>query len=138
MTLAELIATMPNEGAASDAEVLAWLDGDVTVYVDVNWLDLSMWVAGNGYRPTLIAAAASGTDARKTAAQHILDCISAGQPLYASDARVRTALAAAIPAGAARDALLALASETKSRWATVMSEMDDPSKLFWIGVARNG
>ena len=100
----------------TDADVLAWLLADVTVYVDVSWLDLSMWVAQYNLRPALKAAATSGTDAQQTAAQHILDCIAAGQPLYGSDSRVRTAIASAIPAGAARAALIAMATSSAPRW----------------------
>lgn len=138
MTLAELINSEPLNAARTDAEVLAWLNESVNTFMDVGWLDLCMWVAQHAYRPTLVTAASIGTDAQKTAAQHVLDCIAAGQPLSASDSRVRAVVASAIPAGQPRTDLLALATKTMTRWSTVVSEMDDPSKLYWIQVARNG
>lgn len=102
----------------SDADVLAWLEESVTTYVDISWLDLSMWVAKHNLRPSLISAAAStgGTAALRTAAQHILDCITADQPLYASDERVRTVIGTAMPDGAARDDLVAMATTQVPRY----------------------
>lgn len=114
--LRALIDTEPLNAARTDDQVLAWLQEATSTFVDVSWLDLCMWVATQGYRPTLAAAATSGnTDQVKTAAQHVLDCIAAGQPLFASDSRVRNAIAAAIPAGTARTALLALATASVTR-----------------------
>jgi len=116
ITLTELIASEPANAARSDAQVLAWLTASVDTFVDVSWLDLSMWIAENDLRKT-IASRVGGTDAAvSTAAQHIVDCIAAGQPLAASDARVRTTIAKAMPAGAARNALLALATKSVKRW----------------------
>lgn len=136
MTLAELIASEPANAGRTDAEVLAWLNGTVPVFRDVSWLDLSMWIAENDLRQVIASRVGDADAATSTAAQHIVDCIVAGQPLAASDFRVRTTIAKAMPAGAARDALLALATTQTTRWSTVMREMDDASKLYYIAEAR--
>lgn len=127
MTLKELIDSEAANATRTDAEVLAWLNESVTAYVDIAWLDLGMWVAKHNLRPSLITAATAtgGTAALRTAAQHILDCIAAGQPLYASDERVREVIGTAMPAGAARDDLVAMATTQKTRWAA--SEISDPT-----------
>ena len=117
MTLAELIASDVENATRTDAEVLTWLNAAVTSHIDISWLDLSMWMATYDLRPSLIASATTGTDQLRTAAQHLLDCITAGQPLYASDARVRTTISAAIPAGTARTALVDMGRTQKARWA---------------------
>lgn len=102
----------------SDADVLAWLEESVTTYVDISWLDLGMWVAKHNLRPSLVTAATAtgGTAALRTTAQHILDCITAGQSLYASDERVRTVIGTAMPDGPAREDLVAMATTQMPRY----------------------
>ena len=116
MTLRELIDSEPANAARTDAQVFAWVLELAPAFKDVSWLNLSMWVAENDLRPTLLASASTGTAARATGAQFILDTIASGQPLYTSDARVRAVLLKAIAAGAARDALVALAATQAPRY----------------------
>ena len=118
MTLAELIASDAENATRTDAEVLTWLNTLITAFVDVDWLELTVWLHTSGITRTALAAAASsgGTAATQTAAQHILDCVTAGQPLSASDERVRNLVQASSLAGAAKSALTALATRQKARW----------------------
>ena len=116
MTLAELIASDAQNATRTNDEVLAWLSAlTETVHLDISWLDLSMWMQQHDMRPSLITSATTGTDRQRTAAQHLLDCIAAGQPLYSSDSRVRATISAAIPAGAARTALVDMGRQTLPR-----------------------
>jgi len=118
MTLRTYLDThRPDWRDESDADVLAWLLEPVTTYDDVSWLDLSMWMTAYNLRPAITTASQSGaTDAIKTAAQHLLDCITAGQPLHASDIRVRAVISSAIPAGAARNALIDMSMRSVPRY----------------------
>lgn len=144
MTLEELINSDRANAGRTDAERLAWLNEAVSVFVDVSWLDLGMWVAQHNLRPSLITAATAtgGTAAIRTAAQHILDCIAAGQPLYASDERVREVIGTAMPAGDARDDLVAMATTLIPRWNGVtdwrdpMDSAEQARRLHDIGEAR--
>lgn len=115
MTLAELVATEPLNASRTDQQVLDWCNELVADWQDVSWLDLSMWVAGADLRPALNTAVSSGTDAQKTAAQHLLDCLAAGQPLYATDARVRSTISKAV-SGQVRTDLITLATTQVPRW----------------------
>lgn len=136
MTLSELIATMPDEATATDAEVLAWLVEDVDTWQDIPWLDLTVWTHTSGITRSTLTTAAGGTGATATAAQHVLDCIVAGQPLSASDQRVRDLIAASSLSSAQKNALTALATVQVPRWN--FGAIDEYSKLAHIAEARNG
>lgn len=116
MTLKDLIDSDPANSSRTDQQVLAWLTAEVNTWVDVSWLDLSMWIGGNDLRPTLVNKISSGTNAEKTAAQHLIDCLVAGQPLSSSDSRVRAVIAKAIPDSPVRDELLSMATASVQRW----------------------
>jgi hypothetical protein len=118
VTLTALIATMPGEATATDADVLAWLHETVPGWQDVPWLEFAVWLHTQGLTRAALTTAATtgGTVATQTAAQHLLDCLTAGQPLSASDSRVRAIVnASGLPAGA-KTALIALATTTAVRW----------------------
>lgn len=127
MTLAELIATMPGESTATDAEVLTWLQTAVDTWQDIPWLELTIWTHTSGVdRPTLETAASSGATVEdRTAAQHVIDCINAGQPLSASKQQVRDIIGASSLSGTAKTALTALATTQAPRWT-----FRDPSRAM--------
>lgn len=115
VALKTLIDSEPLNAARNDAEVLAWLNESVSTFKDVEWIDFSMWISEFDLRSQIENAITSGTDAARTAATFFVDTLRAGQPLYSSRADVRTTIAKGIPAGAARDALVALATTSVSR-----------------------
>ena len=118
-TLRELIDSEPANAGRTDAEVLAWLLEPVTLYVDIEWIDLVLWPHANGLtRAVMQSAATSGTTANQTAAQHLLDCINAGQPLAASRADIRALIIASSLPTSAKNALAALATSSAERWRT--------------------
>lgn len=101
----------------TDAQVLTWLDGTVTQFVDVPWLEVRIWAHGQGIdKPTLDTQISAGTTAvNRTAAAYIADVMSTGQTLEASDQRVRDILNASALPSAAKTALIALASKQVPR-----------------------
>lgn len=116
MTLAELIASEPLNAGRTDQQVLDWCNEFVNDWQDVSWLDLSMWITTNDLRGTIITRTKDADAAVATAAQHIVDCITAGQPLAMTDSRVRATLNKALPVGTVRDALVTLATKQIPRW----------------------
>jgi len=117
--LKALIDSEPLNAGRTDAEVLSWLGESVSVFVDVPWLDVAMWLVAQGIdRATLTTQATSGSAANKTAAQYIIDVITAGQPLQATDQRVRDTIAASGLTTGQKQALLALATEQRPRYST--------------------
>ena len=113
MTLAELLATEPYD-VMTDADAAAAINAaTVSVWQDVPWLELGLWAHAQLLtRAALETAATSGTDANRTAAQHVLDCLNAGQPLSARDSRIRDLVAASSLSGPAKQALVTLATTT--------------------------
>ena len=108
---------MPGEPTATNADVFAWLTQSVNTWQDVSWLELQIWMHEQGLtRAILDTAATTGSTANRTAARYLLDTITAGVPLYATDARVRTLLAASSLSAAMINALTARATIQLPRW----------------------
>ncbi len=128
----------------TDADLLTWLLADVTVYVDIEWRELEKWMMRHGLGETIDNLVSSGaTPAIKTAARHVRNCIAAGQPLYTSDAEIRSLISAALPAGAARTDLIAMATSSAPRyasagvdWAQPWTASEEPRALVDIARAR--
>lgn len=139
MILEELIDSAPANAGRTDQEVLDWLDETVSQWVDIPWLEFQIWRHAEGVTNAMLETVAAGVDStRATAAQYMLDVVSAGQPFSASDPRVRTLIVdAALPAGMMAS-LQALAQVSVPRWLTQTehADMDSASKLYWIGEAR--
>lgn len=118
-TLKVLIDAEPTNAARSDAEVLGWLQESVGTWQDIPWLDVAMWLVAQGIdRATLTTQATTGTAANKTAAQYVLDVITAGQPLQATDQRVRDTITASGLTAPQKAALVALATISAPRYRT--------------------
>lgn len=121
-SLRALIDGEAQNAGRTDLEVLVWLHESVQRWIDVPWLEIQMWLTAQGItRADLITAAGAGTPANRTAAQYILDTISAGMPLYASDERVRSVVAASALSTGAKNALVALAQQMVPRYTLAWS-----------------
>lgn len=118
MTLAELIDSEPANAGRTDQAVLDWLDEVMTSWQDVSWLELTVWLHESGITRADLSTAAAGTGATATAAQHIIDCVAAGQVLSASDSRIRSLINASSLSGAAKASLTAAAQTSSPRWAS--------------------
>lgn len=114
--LRTLLLEAPEAIRTNARQLLTWATQDTARFEDVPWRDLVIWVAEYDLRPGLQQLLTTGDDARKTAVQFILDCITAGQALPLSDSRVLTIVGKALPSGPARDALVALARKSVPRW----------------------
>lgn len=154
MTLIDLIKTKSGYVDASDptdAVVLTWLDKEVTVWVDLPWLEYAIWLDSvDGYalledcKAGTIADGSAATKAQRAAAGLALAIVNAGQDLITTRTEVRASFVKLVPAvfsEIARDALLALAQKTVQRWETQNQfpravNMGDFSKLFHIGGVR--
>lgn len=136
--IAYLDANRPNWRTEPLQDVVAWTHETVSVWVDIPWLDFQMWVASFDLRPTITGLISTGTAAQKTAAQYFLDVLMSGQVVSASDARVRAVVDKALPNGAARTALLELASNPVEHWAVMgwRTDYDDVIRAEIIGRAR--
>lgn len=116
MTLADLIASDPDNAARSDAEVLAWLRELVQDFVNVDWQTFYEWRHVEGITSTQLQTAAAGTGATATAAQYFLDLTAAGQELATSRPAVRTLIMESDLPAAKRATLQALATVSVPRW----------------------
>ncbi len=139
--LKTLIDSEPLNAAKTDAEVLTWLNEDVTSYADVPWLDYAIWLSGNGGVSKMQNEVNNASQEIANGCQLGLAILNAGQPLSLSRTEVRTDLGVLVGAGKPfttdeRDALLAVSAEAKARWLTVMRNMDDVSKLHHIAEVR--
>lgn len=141
--IADIIATMPGESTATDAEVLAWLQEEVTVYVAIPWTRYVVLLGGRGWYSTRLESvvADDGQDAAdRRAADLLLSVLRSGQALAADDADVRGILQAApsLPEGLKSD-LVSAASLSVPRFSAASLRDyggDDDSWLYHIAAAR--
>lgn len=134
-----LDANRPSWRAEPIADLVTWSRMTTIVYLDIPWLDVQMWCGEFDLRPTIAGLVSTGTAAQKTAAQYVLDVLTSGQELAASDLRVRAVIDKALPAGAARTALLALSQRTVSHWQAMgLHDTGDDGRVYHLLRARNG
>lgn len=140
MDLKQLIASEPGNASKSDAQVLSWLKDSITVWADVEWREFLIWLHQSGITRSTLSTTAAGTGATATAAQHFIDVINAGNPLGASDSRVRQLVQDSSLSVPLKNSLAALAQRSVPRWSQITTgvtgPMDDASWLYHIALAR--
>jgi hypothetical protein len=136
--LKAFIDTDAANDAKTDADVLTWLLESVTGFIDVNWLELGIVLNEQDIdRATLNTAATAVDPETATAAQHLLDCVNAGQALSTSDVRIRNMMNAAVNMPAAlRTALITAASVSVARWTTATPNLRTEPTLDYVVIAR--
>ena len=144
-TLRELIdSDAVNDPPASDATVLTWLNGVVTVQNDATNGDVLSWAAGNDAISRLRAFSAGSNATQRSLADAALVRIQAGLGLSLSQAPIQALLSALVTATmftqAEIDALNATAQVQVERWKveplTLNNQPVTSMSIGWVGAAR--
>lgn len=123
VALRALIDAEPsNDPPATDAAVLAWWLGNVTVPTDLSMTDFMIWLANNGGRDRVEEAISHASEDVRNAARLMIDLLQSGaEELHLSRDDVRAALAPLVGSGkpfttAHKNSLLALSDVQTPRW----------------------
>jgi len=123
--LRDLILTMPGYVDATDPTdqaVFDWVNGLITVWIDVPWLELGKWLStfDQAIKFKIGADEVTNTDAIRNACLLALVPLNIAGAIHTSDQQVRDDLQKLVAPGIitvpARDALVALAQIQVTRW----------------------